>query len=503
MNYHQRSLKSVSSRIIPVQPFDYVVFGATGDLTKRKLIPALYHRFKDGQFDEQSRIIGVSRSKLSDADFQKTVRESIETFVEKNYQDKKTIDRFVGTCSYVANDVTDEAHWGDLSGSLRDDPAIVRAFYLAIAPDLFGPTCEYILKKGYYRRDARVVIEKPLGHDLASSIAINDEVSRIFKEDQVYRIDHYLGKETVQNLLALRFANILFEPIWNSGHIEHVQITVAESVGAGTRGYYDESGALRDMVQNHILQLLCLVAMEPPASDGANALRDEKLKVLRSLKPIAGADVARSTVRGQYRGGSVDGTAVAGYQDELPAEKQGSRTETFVAVKAEIENWRWANVPFYIRTGKRLPSRASEIVIQFRHIPHSMFDHAEGAPKPNRLVIRIQPDEGVKLFLMIKDPGPGGMRLREVPLNLSFAETFSERTPEAYERLLLDVIRGSQTLFMRRDELEAAWMWIDPIREAWDAATDTPQSYTAGTWGPTAAIALIERDGRTWHEDNL
>jgi glucose-6-phosphate 1-dehydrogenase len=501
MNYVDRRPQAVSSRIIPVQPFDYVVFGATGDLTKRKLIPALYHRFQDGQFDEQSRIIGVSRSKLSDADFQKVGRESIEQFVEKEYQDKKTIDRFVSGMSYVPNDVTDESKWGDLSKNLRSDPKIVRAFYLAIAPDLFGPTCEYISKKKYYRRDARVVIEKPLGQNLASSIQINDEVSKIFKEDQVYRIDHYLGKETVQNLLALRFANVLFEPIWNSAHIDHVQITVAESVGAGTRGYYDESGALRDMIQNHIIQLLCLVAMEPPASDDANALRDEKLKVLRSLKPIVGPDVSRATVRGQYRGGSVDGAAVASYQDELPEANRGSRTETFVALKAEIENWRWSNVPFYIRTGKRLPSRASEIVIQFRNIPHSIFDHAEGAPKPNRLVIRIQPDEGVKLFLMIKDPGPGGMRLREVPLNLSFAATFSERTPEAYERLLLDVIRGQQTLFMRRDELEAAWAWVDPIREAWDVATDSPQPYTAGSWGPTGAIALIERDGRTWNED--
>ncbi len=491
----------MSSRIIPVQPFDYVVFGATGDLTKRKLIPALYHRFMDGQFDEQSRIIGVSRSKLSDAEFQTLVRDSIKSFVEKAYQDDKTTERFVSVCSYVANDVTDESNWGDLGKNLRSDPKIIRAFYLAIAPDLFGPTCEYIQKKKYYRRDARVVIEKPLGHDLASSIAINDEVSKIFKEDQVYRIDHYLGKETVQNLLALRFANILFEPIWNSAHIDHVQITVAESVGAGTRGYYDESGALRDMVQNHIIQLLCLVAMEPPASDDANALRDEKLKVLRSLKPISGQEVSKLTVRGQYRAGSVDGGAVASYQDELPAEKKGSRTETFVAIKAEIENWRWAGVPFYIRTGKRLPSRASEIVIQFRNIPHSIFDHAEGAPRANRLVIRIQPDEGVKLFLMIKDPGPGGMRLREVPLNLSFAQTFTERTPEAYERLLLDVIRGQQSLFMRRDELEAAWTWIDPIREAWNSATDAPQQYMSGTWGPTAAIALIERDGRTWHED--
>ena len=490
----------MSSRIIPVQPFDYVVFGATGDLTKRKLLPALYHRFISGQFDEQSRIIGVSRSAHTDAQFRGIVKEAIAQFVEAEYQDAKTIERFCSIVSYISNDVSDPKKWNEIKG-LRNDPKIVRAFYLAIAPDLFGPTCEYIKKQGYYRKDARVVIEKPLGHDLASSQQINDEVSRIFSEDQVYRIDHYLGKETVQNLLALRFANILFEPIWNSAHIDHVQIAVAESVGAGTRGYYDESGALRDMMQNHIIQLLCLVALEPPASDEANALRDEKLKVLRSLKPIVGPDVARCTVRGQYRNGSVDGQTVVGYQDELPEDKKGSRTETFVALKAEIENWRWAGVPFYIRTGKRLVSRASEIVIQFRSIPHSMFDHAEGAPRPNRLVIRIQPDEGVKLLMMIKDPGPGGMRLREVPLNLSFAQTFTERTPEAYERLLLDVIRGQQTLFMRRDELEAAWHWIDPIRNAWDSASDAPQPYTAGTWGPTGAIALIERDGRTWHED--
>jgi len=490
----------VSSRIIPVPPFDYVVFGATGDLAKRKLIPALYYRFKDGQFDEKSRIVGVSRSKLSDADFQKAARDAITEFVEPAYQDKKTIDRFVSILSYVANDVTDEAHWADLSANLRDDPKIVRAFYLAVAPDLFGPIAEYLSKRGYYRRDARVVLEKPLGHDLQSSEAINNEVASIFEEDQVYRIDHYLGKETVQNLLALRFANKLFEPIWNSANIDHVQITVSESVGAGTRGYYDESGALRDMIQNHIMQLVCLVAMEPPASDDANALRDEKLKVLRSLKPIAGSDVGRFTVRGQYRGVTSETASVKGYQDELPPEKKGSRTETFVALKAEIENWRWAGVPFYLRTGKRMANRVSEIVIQFREIPHSIFEHAEGAPKANKLVIRLQPDEGVKLFLMIKDPGPGGMRLREVPLNLSFAQAFAERTPEAYERLLLDVVRGSQTLFMRRDELEAAWKWVDPIRVAWDASSEPPQPYTAGTWGPTGSIALIERDGRTWHE---
>ena len=494
----------MSSRIIPVQPFDYVVFGATGDLTKRKLIPALYHRFHDGQFNEESHIIGVSRSKLSNADFQTVARDAITQFVEKEYQDAAVIDRFVKIFSYVPVDVSNPDDAGDLGTLLRDDAGVVRAFYLAVAPDLFEPIAEYLAKKNLYRRDARVVIEKPLGHDLASSMEINDGVAKIFKEDQVYRIDHYLGKETVQNLLALLFANTLFEPVWNSAHIDHVQLTVAETVGAGTRGYYDESGALRDMIQNHMLQLLCLVAMEPPASDDANALRDEKLKVLRALKPIMNGDVALKTVRGQYKGVKSETTSVAGYQDELSSDRKGSRTETFVALKAEVENWRWAGVPFYFRTGKRMASRVSEICIQFKPIPHSIFDHAEGAPRANKLIIRLQPDEGVKLLMMIKDPGPGGMRLREVPLNLSFATTFNERTPEAYERLLMDVIRGSQALFMRRDELETAWRWVDPIREAWNrSSSEPPQAYVAGTWGPSGSIALIERDGRTWYEDDI
>ena len=491
----------MSSRIIPVKPFDYVVFGATGDLSKRKLIPALYHRFKAGQFDENSRIIGVSRSELDDEQIQELARQSIVNYVDAEYRDEEVIERFVKCFSYVSNDVTDKEGWKGISDKLRDDEQIVRAFYLAVAPNLFAPICQYLKAKKYCRPHDRVVLEKPLGHDLASSIEINDAIGEAFSEDQIYRIDHYLGKETVQNLLALRFANTMFEPIWNSAHVDHVQITVAESVGAGTRGYYEESGALRDMIQNHILQLLCLVAMEPPASDRANALRDEKLKVLRSLKPIQGDSLKENSVRGQYRGVRSGEVEVASYQDELPEDKKGSHTETFVALKAEIKNWRWAGVPFYIRTGKRLAARMSEIVIQFRDVPHSIFSRDEGAPVANKLVIRLQPDEGVKLFLMIKDPGPGGMRLREVNLNLSFADTFDERTPEAYERLLLDVIRGNQTLFMRRDELEAAWKWVDPIRNAWDEMNDAPHPYTAGTWGPSSSIGLIERDKRTWHEE--
>ncbi|MGJ8527522.1 glucose-6-phosphate dehydrogenase [Maritalea sp.] len=490
----------MSSRIIPVKPFDYVVFGATGDLSQRKLIPALYHRFIDGQFDANSRIIGVSRTKMSDDEFRAFAKDAVHQFVQSDAVDEEQLEIFTSCFSYIANDVTDKKGWAKLDAALRNDPEIVRAFYLAVAPFLFEPICDYLATRNYWTPDARVVLEKPLGRDLESSIDINDTVAKVFSEEQVYRIDHYLGKETVQNLLALRFANTLFEPIWNSTHIDHVQITVAESVGSGGRSYYEKSGALRDMVQNHMLQLLCLVAMEPPASDEANALRDEKLKVLRALKPITGDAVDKMTVRGQYRGVSSEETKVPGYLEEL-GEDTTSNTETFVAIKAEVENWRWNGVPFYMRTGKRMATRASEIVIQFREIPHSMFSRSEGVPKANRLVLRLQPDEGVKMFLMIKDPGPGGMRLRQVPLNLSFADTFVQRTPEAYERLLMDVVRGNQTLFMRRDELEAAWAWIDPIREAWDNDVSPLHTYTAGTWGPTSSIALIERDGRTWHEE--
>jgi glucose-6-phosphate 1-dehydrogenase len=491
----------VTAKIIPVPAFDLVVFGGTGDLTLRKLIPALYYRFRDGQMPEDSRVIAVARGPMTRADYLTMLDAALRRHVPAAELDEQVWARFAARIAYVAVDVTGSAGWGGLAAALEGGADRPRVFYLATAPDLFGPICRGAAAAGLVGPDCRVVLEKPIGRDLASAMRINDEVGAVFAEDQVFRIDHYLGKESVQNLLALRFANSLFEPLWSAAHIDHVQITVAESIGLeGRAGYYDKSGALRDMVQNHLLQLLCLVAMEPPAAMDAEAVRDEKLKALKALRPVVDGEVTTKTVRGQYRAGATDGVAVKGYLDELDG--AASATETFVVVKAEIANWRWAGVPFYLRTGKRLPTRVSEIVIQFRAVPHSIFDASAGRITPNRLVVRLQPDEGIQLYLISKDPGPGGMRLREAPLDISFAEAFQVRYPDAYERLLMDVVRGNATLFMRRDEVEAAWRWIEPILEGWAATGEAPKPYIAGSWGPAAAIALIERDGRTWFEDS-
>ena len=490
----------MTSQIIPVDPFDFIVFGGTGDLSERKLLPALYHRQRDHQFSEPTRIIGTSRSKLTDAEFQEFARKAIKEHVQKEYIDKAEVEKFVSRLSYVPADATTGSGFDALKKAIGNSKAI-RAFYLAVTPALFGDIAAQLKKHEMITPDSRIVVEKPIGRSLASARELNDQIGGVFGEHQIFRIDHYLGKETVQNLMALRFANALFEPLWNSAHIDHVQITVAETVGLEDRvTYYDTAGALRDMVQNHILQLLCLVAMEPPSSMDANAVRDEKLKVLRSLKRINGQEAPKWTVRGQYRAGASAGGAVKGYLDELG--KKDSTTETFVAVKAEIGNWRWAGVPFYIRTGKRLATRVSEIVIEFKPVPYNIFGESAGNVSPNALVIRLQPDEGVKQFIMVKDPGPGGMRLRQLPLDMSFSQSFDGRSPDAYERLIMDVIRGNQTLFMRRDEVEAAWTWIDPILNAWAESRQEVQGYTAGTWGPSASIALIERDGRTWHESS-
>ncbi len=487
------------SQIIPVPPCNYVVFGGTGDLSMRKLFPALYYREADGQLPEDASVIAVARGDLSQEAFVAQLEEACRRNVAPEYFDNDVMKRFAARFHYRRVDALTPEGYAELAPLLDATGERVRVFYLATAPRLFGAICNNLNEAGLINAATRVVLEKPIGHDLESSCEINDAVGQVFEEHQIYRIDHYLGKETVQNLLALRFGNILFERVWSNAVIDHVQITAAETVGLGDRaGYYNTSGALRDMVQNHLLQLLCLVAMEAPYAMNADAVRDEKLKVLNSLRPMAPEDVANSVVFGQYQAGAINGESVPAYVDELG---EDSRTETYVALKANIDNWRWAGVPFYLRTGKRLSRRHSEIIIDFRDIPHSAFPGDAGPIASNRLVIRLQPDEGVSLHLMTKDPGPGGMRLRKAPLDLSFAEEFNVRYPDSYERLLLDVVRGSSTLFMRRDEVEAAWRWVGPIIDYWENASAAPKGYTSGSWGPTSSATLIDRDGRSWHED--
>ena len=491
----------MTAQIIPVEPFDCVVFGGTGDLAERKLIPALYHRQLAGQTSDPTRIIGASRAAMTNEEYRNFARAALNEFVKEPERVPAEIEKFIARLYFVAVDAKADAGWDQLAGMFDEDSTKrVRAFYLAVAPSLFGDIADKLKKYGLITAQSRVVVEKPIGRDLESAKALNDLIGNDFAEHQIFRIDHYLGKETVQNLMALRFANALYEPLWNSTYVDHVQITVAESVGLeGRAGYYDKAGALRDMVQNHLLQLLCLVAMEAPPSIDANSVRDEKLKVLRSLTPITAKNCEDMTVRGQYKAGASTSGAVKGYVEELGGP---SNIETFVAIKAEISNWRWAGVPFYLRTGKRLAERMSEIVISFKAVPHSIFPDNAGRINRNELVIRLQPDEGVKQWMMIKDPGPGGMRLKHVPLDMTFADSFQARNADAYERLLMDVVRGNQTLFMRRDEVEAAWQWVNPILDAWEETAQSAQTYTSGTWGPSGSIALIERDGRTWHESD-
>ncbi len=481
---------------------DFTVFGGTGDLALRKLLPSLFHRDLEGQLPAGYRILGVSRSDLDDAGWREQVRAAITEFVPGASERIAVVERFLGRLHHLDLDAENPDDWHRFHALLKDRPGTeeaVRVFYLAVAPKLFGSICQRLDEIGVVDERARVVLEKPIGHDLASAREVNDAVGRVFAESQIFRIDHYLGKESVQNLLVTRFANTFLEPLWNSHWVDHVQITVAESLGVGDRGgYYDQAGALRDMVQNHLLQLLCLVAMEPPTYVGRETVRDEKLKVLQALKPMTPVEVDRDIVRGRYVEGLVEGAAVGSYADDLG--HQGSHTETFVAIKTEVQNWRWAGVPFYLRTGKRMDRRASEIVVVFKQPPHPMFPGAEGVTTPNRLHILVQPDEGMRLHLTAKEPGPGGIRLRPVSLDLSYATAFEQRLPDAYERLLMDVIKGNPTLFMRRDEVEAAWTWTEPILNRWAQAPERPKRYPAGTPGPTAAATLLERDGRTWQE---
>jgi glucose-6-phosphate 1-dehydrogenase len=477
---------------------DIVIFGGAGDLSFRKLLPALYMAHLHDKLDADTRIVAIGRQHWTRDEYLSFIDNHSPAFIEKNAFSSSDWQSFLSRLSYVSMDVTSPADYAKLK-SVCAAPAL-RVFYLATAPSLFTQICAHLSGAGLVDAQARVVLEKPLGTDLASARAINTDVARYFDEQQIYRIDHYLGKETVQNLMVLRFGNAIFEPLWRAPYIKSVQITVAETVGVGSRaGFYDGAGAMRDMVQNHLLQLLCIVAMEPPISLDADDVRDEKLKVLRSLRKMDPTDIKRDTVRGQYTAGASEGAAVKGYKEEdnVPAD---SRTETFVALRAQINNARWANVPFFLRTGKRMQKRQSEIIIEFADQPFSIFGTTANH-QPNRLIISLQPEESIQLGMMVKEPGTG-MTLHPVKLGLDLQQSSDKRRAEAYERLLMDVIKGRLTHFMRRDELEAAWMWVEPILDAWNAQDDKPKEYSAGSWGPAASSALMAREDLSWFEES-
>ena len=477
------------SRIIPVEPFDLVVFGGTGDLARRKIIPALFRRYCAAQIPSGSQIIGAARAEMDCDAYRQVVEAAIREFSPGLACEDGTLDRFLQMLDYVQLDAMGEAGWSELTHLIREDRT--RAFYLSVGPSLFGPIAGRIRSHGLANADARIVVEKPFGHDLESARALNATLAAYFDETQIYRIDHYLGKETVQNLMAVRFGNVLFEPLWNAQYVDHIQITVAETVGIGGRGeYYDRAGAMRDMMQNHLMQLLCLIAMEPPARFEPDAVRDEKLKVIRALDVVEPHHI----VRGQFEGTDADSS----YREEVGNPR--STTESYVALKAHVSNWRWSGTPFYLRTGKKLVARSSVINVVFKDAPHSIFG-AEAGQHSNILSIRLQPNEGITMHVTIKEPGPGGMRLIDVPVDMSFAETLGpqgEKPADAYERLIMDVVRGNQTLLMRGDEVEAAWAWTDPIIEGWQARGEVPKPYEAFSKGPTDADQLMRRDKREW-----
>lgn len=479
--------------------FTFVLFGGTGDLAMRKILPALYQAHRDKLIDASGRILAVARAAPDLPGYLEWVEENVKPKVPKAEFNDDDWRGFLERIAYVQLDATKEADFVQLKDTLETYGG-TRVFYLATGPSLFVPICEALAKQEL-NTNARIVLEKPLGYDLESSKAINDAVGAIFQEEQIYRIDHYLGKEPVQNLLALRFGNALFEPLWRREWVESIQITIAEQLGVEARGdFYDQVGALRDMVQNHLLQLLAIVAMEPPhALDSSDSVRDEKLRVLRALKPLTAADISKVAVRGQYASGVVRGESVPAYATEKGV-KEGSDTETFVALKVEIENWRWAGVPFFLRTGKRLAERTAEIVVNFRPVPHSALGPGALRAGANRMVIRLQPHESIRLYCLAKQPGEG-MQVQSVYLDLDFDQFFKGNRMEAYERLLLDVIHGRLALFVRRDEQEAAWRWVEPIIDEWATSGKKPKAYASGTWGPAAASAMLAQHGTYWFEE--
>jgi glucose-6-phosphate 1-dehydrogenase len=479
----------------------FVLFGATGDLSQRMIWPSLYHLVREKLVPPTLMFVGSARNAMPNEEFRKFVEGALRKYVLPEFLKEDALADVLTRVTYAPFQAGDGSAAGTeaLQKALAGSNRVL--YFMATSPKFYGPTSLSLAAAGLACEHCRIILEKPIGTDLASSVAINEAVGSVFHEDRIFRIDHYLGKEAVQNLLALRFANSLFEPLWNASSIDNVQITVAETVGLeGRTGYYDEAGALRDMIQNHVLQLLALVAMEPPHLFEPNEVRNEKTKVIRSLRPISAATAGANTVRGQYSAGSAGGIAVPGYNQEQGS-KGDSETETFVALRAEIDNWRWAGVPFYLRTGKRLQARRTDIAIQFKTVPHNIFAADEPNLQANRLVIRLQPQESVVLQILSKQPGLEGVRMREVPLELSLPKDESGgRQRIAYERLLLDALKGNTTLFVRRDEVEAAWHWVDGIQSSWRTTRQVVKAYPAGTWGPTAAIALTERHGHSWYE---
>ncbi len=488
------------------QPTIIVMFGAGGDLARRKLVPALYNLFCDRWLSHQFAALGIDIKPLSDDAFRQNLREGVDEFSRRGKVDEQSWDEFAARLSYLSGDLTTADAFRTLSERLAAQerewgcPAN-RVFYLATSPTMIDTIACQLSQAGLSSDSgqARIVVEKPFGRDLESARRLNRKLAEYFDESQIYRIDHYLGKETVQNILAFRFANSLFEPIWNRRYADHVQITVAEQVGVEHRGgYYDHAGALRDMVQNHLLQVLCLIAMEPLVSFQANESRNKRVEVLRAIRPIPPEQVHQFAVRGQYGPGWIEGRHLSSYQDEASV-RPDSTTETFAALKLFVDNWRWQDVPFYLRTGKRLPARVSEVAIQFRPVPHHSFPpSALRELEPNSLVIRIQPEEGILLRFQAKRPGLS-LRLNSVDMTFNYDDSFKVPQPEAYETLLLDVIQGDATLFMRADQVEAAWSVVSPILETWEAEppADFP-NYTSGSWGPESATALLARDGRSW-----
>jgi glucose-6-phosphate 1-dehydrogenase len=478
--------------------FDLVFFGGTGDLTWRKLMPALFQAFRHGKLPAGGRILAVARDERSDEEYRSFIKERFAEVDSSKRPSDEEFAAFAALLHYRRMDLSLASDYAGLKTWLDERGADTAVLYLATSPHLFPVICEQLGAASLNGPKVRVVLEKPLGHDLASAQEINRVVSSVFTERQAFRIDHYLGKPSVQNLMALRFANALFEPLWRRESIANIQITLAESLGVGTRGdFYDRTGALRDMVQNHALQLLTMVAMEPPSTNDADAIRDEKLKVLKSLKPFTPESVARDVLRGQYRAGTVDGKAVPGYLDEVKV-PQDSHCETFVALRTEVQNWRWAGVPFYLRTGKRLAARDAQIVVNFRQVPHPIFP---GSTRANKLVIKLQPEDGLELHLLAAKGSGQSDALSPVSLDLDFDKAFPSERVGAYERLLLDAIGGRLNLFVRSDEQEQAWRWVEPILDCWSRDSSDLKSYAAGSWGPPAASAMVARDGCAWAEE--